>query len=82
MKPFTRLLGPDEDQILLLLEGDDDGEPVLRIIFMISEGVTSKIGISQFKGWDIAERALLELPEEQCRAMVGDMRAAFEASAV
>lgn len=70
---FAKLYGPEDDQVLVLLQSGDEG-PEVRVFFE-PEGLgvcSAAIGWKDDsdKSWDLAEKTLSEMTEERAREFV------------
>lgn len=78
-KPFAKLYGPDDDQILVTLVETDDGEPALSIEFDTGvEGLGRVVIASTYTdnetGTKTAEDAFAAITEEEARRMTEHFR--------
>lgn len=70
---FAKLYGADDDQVLVMLETDEKGDPCIRCYSQPKNLGLCSFGIS-FKdtdaGWDQAESVFAAMNEEKARAAV------------
>lgn len=78
MKDFAKLFNTDLGQILVMLEGNEEGEPEIRIIFH-HLGAVLKVGVSGFAAkegeepWDVAQAKLDAIQEDGVYRVVKDI---------
>jgi hypothetical protein len=73
MSDFAKLFGSGEDQIVVMIQSDDEGDPEVRLFYQPKDlGVCSlAIGFPDTDdGWDHAEKAFAKMDEKRVRGMV------------
>ena len=69
---FAKLFGPDENQILVVFETNDEGRPTIYVTTE-HDGMLVKVAPSwedSDSGWDKAEKAFAEMDEAKARQFV------------
>jgi hypothetical protein len=62
------MFGPDEDQVVVLLDDDDKGNPIVRYYFQPPGLGVCSVGIAfSHNDWEQAEHFLKSITEEQAR---------------
>ena len=74
---FAKLFGPDDDQVLVTLDSDDEtNKPTIKVSFVPKDipqaGICAlRITFSDSpKGWKVAEQTLENITEESARSIV------------
>lgn len=78
---FAKLYGTDQDQVLVKVDSNDEGEPEIRFYTKPEGFGLCSLAISfedsdedSDKGWDRAYKALKEMTEEKARKMLSDLQ--------
>lgn len=70
---FAKLFGPDDNQVLVLLDADKQGHPALVVHFQAPGAGVCRVVLSyedSARGWELAEKAFSEIDEADARRAV------------